>query len=145
MDYVGSTPFITEKTYKPIAYYHPFMVLGGASTLAHLRNLGFMTFDHLWDESYDLVEPWQARLKIIHNNLIKFKSDIWPSWQRNQSMDPETIRRVQHNHDLFFNFDVIKKNYRNEIIIPILEYVRQQNPGKPLPSAVDAYLSQPTN
>lgn len=144
LDYI-TTPFITEKTYKAIAYYHPFMVLGCTNTLSHLRGLGFETFDHLWDESYDTEPNWKDRLKLIHKNLLKFKHEIWPAWQRDQAMDTETQSRVQHNHDLFYNFDVVKKNYTNEIIRPILEYVKQQNPGKLMPGAVDAYLSKPPN
>jgi hypothetical protein len=44
---------ITEKTYKPIAFLQPFILLGAAGSLQHIRNMGFKTFDNFWDESYD--------------------------------------------------------------------------------------------
>lgn len=45
---------ITEKTYKPIAFIQPFILLGAARSLQHVKNMGFKTFDEFWDETYDL-------------------------------------------------------------------------------------------
>lgn len=45
---------ITEKTYKPIAFMQPFILLGAARSLQHVKNMGFKTFDEFWDETYDL-------------------------------------------------------------------------------------------
>ena len=47
--------FITEKTFRPIACGHPFIVLGNNNILKTLHDLGFETFGSLWDESYDTV------------------------------------------------------------------------------------------
>lgn len=44
---------ITEKTYKPIAFLQPFIILGASGSLQHIRNMGFKTFNDFWDESYD--------------------------------------------------------------------------------------------
>ena len=44
---------ITEKTYKPILYKQPFIMLGPPNILKHLREIGFKTFEDVWDESYD--------------------------------------------------------------------------------------------
>ena len=45
--------FITEKTFKPIAYRHPFMIVGSMGTLRHLRYLGYETFP----EMFGITEP----------------------------------------------------------------------------------------
>jgi hypothetical protein len=45
---------ITEKTYKPIAFLQPFILLGASGSLQHIRNMGFKTFNNFWDESYDI-------------------------------------------------------------------------------------------
>lgn len=50
----------TEKILKPIQQYHPFVLLGPHHGLQNLRNLGFKTFDSVWDESYD-EEPSAAK------------------------------------------------------------------------------------
>jgi len=45
---------ITEKTYKPIAFMQPFILLGAAGSLQHVKDMGFKTFGVFWDETYDL-------------------------------------------------------------------------------------------
>jgi hypothetical protein len=44
---------ITEKTYKPIAFMQPFILVAAAGSLQHLKDMGFKTFGNFWDESYD--------------------------------------------------------------------------------------------
>lgn len=82
---------LSEKTFKPIKHGQPFFILGAAGSLATLRQLGYRTFDHVFDNSYDqehcattrfhraissicqaqrtgLSELWhRARLDIEHN------------------------------------------------------------------------------
>lgn len=44
---------ITEKPLKPILNFHPFLMFGNPGALAIIRELGFVTFPELFDESYD--------------------------------------------------------------------------------------------
>lgn len=59
--------FLTEKIFKPIKHAQPFIVVGAPGTLQALRDLGYRTFDHVIDNSYDLetdnTRRWQ---KILH-------------------------------------------------------------------------------
>ena len=48
--------FLTEKTFKPIKHCQPFIMFGAVGTIQHLRNMGYRTFDHVIDHSYDLIE-----------------------------------------------------------------------------------------
>ena len=50
--------FLTEKIFKPIANYQPFIVVGSQHTLRHLRSIGYKTFDI--NEGYD-EEPHPVR------------------------------------------------------------------------------------
>jgi hypothetical protein len=61
--------FITEKTIRPIIYYHPFIVWGNPHTLKQLRELGFETFPEFFDESYDEVVDGNERIKCILKNV----------------------------------------------------------------------------
>tara|TARA_Y100001937_G_C6948920_1_gene253735 strand:- start:189 stop:527 length:339 start_codon:yes stop_codon:yes gene_type:complete len=45
--------FITEKTWKAIAYGKPFLLNGDPKSLEYLRSLGYKTFGSFWNESYD--------------------------------------------------------------------------------------------
>jgi hypothetical protein len=55
--------FISEKVFKPIINYQPFIVLSAYGYLKKLRSYGFKTFGDYWDESYDDIENPGDRFK----------------------------------------------------------------------------------
>lgn len=57
--------FRTEKIWKPIAMGHPFVAVSNCGYLASLRNLGFQTFGHVIDESFDQIDHSQDRIERI--------------------------------------------------------------------------------
>lgn len=71
---------ITEKTYKPIAFLQPFILLGAAGSLQHIRNMGFKTFDNFWDESYDIEIDDVARFNKIVNIVEQISN--WSSEEK---------------------------------------------------------------
>ena len=105
--------FISEKTYKPIAFYHPFILVAQPKILQHLRNNGFETYENLFDESYDLDLDFNVRFEKIISNVEKYNKIPY---------DKLTQDKLQHNHDLFFNKDIILERLTKEVINPILEY-----------------------
>lgn len=64
--------FRTEKTYKPIANLHPFLILSAPNTLQLLREQGYQTFPEIFDESYDLEEDHVKRVLMVINEVEKF-------------------------------------------------------------------------
>ena len=57
---------LTEKTYKPIAFKQPFIMLAAPGSLKHVQDMGFKTFGEFWDESYDEEQDHDKRfLKIM--------------------------------------------------------------------------------
>jgi hypothetical protein len=61
---------ITEKTYKPIAFMQPFIIVAAPFSLKHIADMGFKTFGDFWDESYDTETDHIVRMhKII--NLVE--------------------------------------------------------------------------
>jgi hypothetical protein len=107
------TLHITEKTFKPIAFRHPFIVWGQIGTLQRLKELGFETFENLFDESYDTIPNPQQRLNVIVNNISNFKK---------QPYDQTTLEKLHHNHARFFDRHLIEQRMRTEIIEPLLAY-----------------------
>ena len=63
--YNHNTMFISEKTYKPIAYKQPFIIVGVKGTLQFLKRLGYKTFHPYIDESYDNEEDSAIRMEKI--------------------------------------------------------------------------------
>ena len=59
------TIFISEKTFKPIACMHPFIILGNRGSLSKLRDMGYKTFDGFIDESYDNMTTLDRMSAII--------------------------------------------------------------------------------
>lgn len=110
----NQTMFVTEKTFKPIAFQHPFMIFGMYKTLSYLQNQGFVTFENLFDESYDLKIDSLSRLEKIKNNVENLI--ITP-------YDKITQEKIQHNHQHFFDINLIKQKIKNEIIDSLLHYV----------------------
>ena len=53
--------FLTEKTFKPIKHCQPFVLVGAAGSIQQLRDMGYRTFDHVIDHSYDQIENTTER------------------------------------------------------------------------------------
>jgi hypothetical protein len=108
---------ITEKTFKPIAFYHPFLIWGQPKVLAHLTSLGFATYDNLFDESYDSEYDNIKRLNKILDNIKSFEY---------VEFDSITNQKAEHNHQLFFNIDTVKVRVKKEIVDPIIEFFEKR-------------------
>jgi hypothetical protein len=92
--------FITEKTWKPIAHYQPFVIMGCAGSLAHLRELGYMTFGDYIDESYDLIENHIERTYRVLAVCEKLAGlDGAQLQELNQKIQPILL----HNRELFWS------------------------------------------
>ena len=70
-DSVG-TPFLSEKTFRPILNLQPFIYLGNYKGLEEIRRLGFKTFHGYIDESYDLEQDPKKRFALIEKEIKRF-------------------------------------------------------------------------
>lgn len=89
--------FITEKTYRPIYFKHPFIMLGVKGTLAGLRKYGFKTFSPYFDESYDDIDDPVLRFEmalIEVKRLCSLPDDEWLTIQR------ELLPVLEYNYNL---------------------------------------------
>ena len=66
------TPFMSEKTFRPILNLQPFIYFGNYRGLEELRRLGFKTFNGYIDESYDLEPVPAKRFAMIEQELKRF-------------------------------------------------------------------------
>ena len=65
----ANTVFLTEKTARPLLWGMPFFLNSGQYALQSLRDMGFRTFDALWDESYDTLPDAHARATAMHDSI----------------------------------------------------------------------------
>ena len=93
---------LTEKTLRPIACGHPFILCATHGSLAYLREYGFKTFGDFWDESYDgIVDPVERLQSIMQ--LLKSIADM-PDDQRCKLF--EQVQSVcTFNKERFFGQD----------------------------------------
>jgi hypothetical protein len=105
--------FITEKTVRPMIYFHPFIIWGNPGTLKTLKDLGFETFPEFFDESYDSVKNSELRMKMILNDVKRLcEIPIEQMHELYQSVIPKLI----HNRNL-----LIEMYKRKEVYTKVLE------------------------
>ena len=70
--------FLSEKTFKPVAQQHPFIIVSVPKMLETLRSLGYKTFSPWIDESYDNeLDDSMRLLKIVDE--IKRLAELTPA------------------------------------------------------------------
>jgi hypothetical protein len=75
--------------------------------------LGFETYENLFDESYDMDLDRSSRLRKVVNNVRSFNYI---------EFDSLTNQKTKHNHQLFFNIQIIQNRIKQEIIDPITDF-----------------------
>jgi hypothetical protein len=112
----GSTPFLSEKTFRPISNLQPFLYFGNHHGLAKLHKYGFKTFHPIIDESYDLEEDSGKRMLMLEKELIKLNN-----------------RSLEEIHDLYYSLtDILIYNQKH------LASFEQHNPYQNLINSLRA-------
>lgn len=107
--------FICEKTYKPLAYGHAFLMAGNCGNLAHVREQGFETFPELWDESYDELPLYTDRI----DRLV----DIIKQFDPAALSQPRVQQKIAHNRARFFDRELTQRLQKETIVDPVLRFV----------------------
>jgi hypothetical protein len=113
--------FISEKIFKPVAFQHAFVVHGTPGSLQYLHELGFETFDHVIDESYDKVSDYALRLQLIQSVL----KNLYQEYSTGKSLFADTVsqQKIQHNYHNFYNVDKLDQMWVTEIVNPVREFL----------------------
>jgi hypothetical protein len=90
----------TEKTFKPIIYKQPFILVGQAGSLKNLKNKGYKTFSKWFDESYDDIIDNRVRLIKITETCKEIS--LW-DYNKKKAFIDETKEIVDHNYTNFKN------------------------------------------
>lgn len=87
--------FITEKTFKSIKHGQMFFIAGGAGSLQTLRDLGYRTFDHVLDNSYDTITNHTQRWQRLHESIQQARK------QGLHNLFTQCLDDIKHNQELF--------------------------------------------
>jgi hypothetical protein len=106
--------FLCEKTYKPLATQHPFILASTYKNLSYVRQQGFETFPELWDESYDDVPNWTQRIQRIVEIIKEIEIN---------SFDTAIVQeKLKYNQARFFDSELVKQLCDQTVIQPIIEF-----------------------
>jgi hypothetical protein len=104
--------FVTEKTYKPILYKHPFLLYGSPNTINYLQTQGYETYHEIFDESYDAELEINQKIRCLLDNIDAF---------RDRATGKEKIINeiAEHNRNIFMNEKPAWK-YNKEKLTPLV-------------------------
>jgi hypothetical protein len=95
--------FLTEKTFKPIKHGQMFFVAGPPGSLQTLRDLGYRTFDHVLDNSYDLETNNTQRWRLLCQAIQQAQFDLPRLFDQARS-------DIEHNQRLFLELKTSRLN-----------------------------------
>ena len=102
---------LTEKTLRPIACGHPFLLAAGPGSLEYIKNYGFKTFSPWIDESYDLEIDSLTRLE----KIIKSMKQI----QNLTEFEKNKLKAIaKYNKEHFFSdefFNIVKNELKTNL------------------------------
>ena len=112
--------FRTEKIWKPIAMGHPWIAVANQGYYRDMHKLGFQSFGHVIDESFDMIDNNQDRLTRIaqivkdlcQQDLASFLNECYNVCKYNQQHLKEM--RTQVRKEFPDQFTQFIKKYINE-------------------------------
>jgi hypothetical protein len=112
--------FRTEKIWKPIAIAHPWIAVANRGFYRDMHHLGFKTFGHLLDETFDQIDNSADRLERIAmvvedlctQDLAQFANECYNVCKYNQQHLAELRIQVRKEFPDRFNQFIIQ--YINE-------------------------------
>jgi hypothetical protein len=116
--------YVSEKTFKPIAHMHPFIIFGRPGILQYLQKFGFKTFHPFIDESYDLEENNDKRFEMVYNEIVKLNE---LSTEELDNMMEKMTDILHHNQQ-----KLIEMGGQNKMISKLHEYIRKNLHNKNL-------------
>jgi hypothetical protein len=105
--------FRTEKIWKPVAIGHPWIAVANRGFYRDMHKMGFKTFNHVIDESFDTIENNQDRIERIaqvvedlcQQDLASFYQACQEVCKYNQELYAEYRHRVTREFpEQFFQF-----------------------------------------
>jgi hypothetical protein len=100
---VTETGFLSEKIFKLMYYGHPFIVIGNTGILKDIKELGYKTFDFLFDESYDQMPLGPEKILFIANQIKQYCGK--EGHLRFLEKLPEIEKILRYNRELFISKD----------------------------------------
>ncbi len=89
---------LTEKVFRAIKNCQPFVLAGAMGSVSQLREMGYKTFDHVVDHSYDEIEDATERWEAVCTEMCRIAKS-----KKTHSMYVDCKDDLIHNQNLFLN------------------------------------------
>jgi hypothetical protein len=100
--------FLTEKTFKPMAYGLPYVFMASKNHLHTVKSLGYQSFPELFDESYDSMSASLEKIVAVGTQIVEFS--LSKEKQHMLKARPDIKEKLIYNQNLFWG-----KNHAQEI------------------------------
>jgi len=114
---------LTEKTLRPIACGHPFILAAGSGSLEYIKSYGFQTFAPWIDESYDSEPDSFKRLE----KIIQAMKQIQNLQGQELENFSQGIKRIAEFNKKHFFSDVFFNQVKNELTNNLQTAYKQVN------------------
>jgi len=104
--------YFSEKIFNSMLYNHFFIYLGPPHSLKYLRSLGFKTWGHVIDESYDDIKNPAERLYAVTDSINKFLSNPIDDIKQ---IYIENLDIINHNRKLVISTEI------NDVIVSAMK------------------------
>lgn len=104
-DYAGSSMFYSEKTFRPISCYQPFVIYGQPGINHYLQKLGYRLYDAWFDISWDYIPDPAQR----HQAMLQALTPL-VRWLLMMSPAQRCAWRFSHADILLHNVMVMQKS-----------------------------------
>lgn len=101
--YYHGPVFLSEKIFYSMLYNHFFIFYGPKGSLQYLRSLGFKTFSHVIDESYDNIDDPVDRLLSVVRSLDEFLRKPLAEMDK---LYRDNLEIFEHNRKLVLQTDI---------------------------------------
>lgn len=102
-------PYFSEKTWKGFLNHTPLLMVNAMYSLRKLQDLGFVTFDRWWDESYDSLPTVGDRIDAVVGILTELAElDQIELLEMRAEMAPVLAHNAEHYH-------IFKQNQLDEL------------------------------
>ncbi len=89
---------LTEKVFKAIKNCQPFVIAGACGSIKQLREMGYKTFDHVVDHSYDAIEDPTERWEAVCTEMYRIAKS-----KKIHTMYTDCKEDLLHNQRLFLH------------------------------------------
>lgn len=105
----GAGAFLTEKTFKVLKHGQPFIIVGPAGSILRLNLLGYRTFNHLIDHSYDSIQDNTLRWQAVKAEIARLSTITdWSSCYHDAAYNQGLFRSSKAAR-LNTLFDIVRK------------------------------------